>query len=58
VTAIGISGMPIYVDAAVLEREAVVMGGGNRSSKLLLAPGELLKLPEVSVVEGLARPVT
>jgi hypothetical protein len=30
------------------------MGGGNRSSKLVLDPRELLKLPGVEVVEGLA----
>jgi prolyl-tRNA editing enzyme YbaK/EbsC (Cys-tRNA(Pro) deacylase) len=34
----------------------VVMGGGNRSSKLLLNPNELTKQPRVVVVEGLARP--
>ncbi len=32
------------------------MGGGNRSSKLLLNPQELLKLPHVEVIEGLAKP--
>jgi len=34
----------------------VVMGGGNRSSKLLLNPNELTKLLNVVVVEGLAKP--
>ena len=55
VTAFGIEGLPIYVDAAVMEQSQVVMGGGNRSSKLLLAPGELLKLQTASVVDSLAR---
>jgi prolyl-tRNA editing enzyme YbaK/EbsC (Cys-tRNA(Pro) deacylase) len=32
------------------------MGGGNRSSKIVLAPAELLKLPGVEVVDGLATP--
>jgi hypothetical protein len=32
------------------------MGGGNRSSKLLLDPNELSKLPNVAVVQGLATP--
>lgn len=54
VTAFGIEGLPIYVDAAVMEQSQVVMGGGNRSSKLLLAPGELRKLDTASVVDGLA----
>jgi prolyl-tRNA editing enzyme YbaK/EbsC (Cys-tRNA(Pro) deacylase) len=56
VTAPGIAETPIYVDSAVMQQPAVVMGGGNRSSKLLLDPRELLKLPQVSVIEGLARP--
>lgn len=56
VTAFGITGMPVYVDSAVLGRDRVVMGGGNRASKLLLAPSELLKLPGAQVVEGLALP--
>lgn len=56
VTAPGIEGLPIYVDRAVMEADRVVMGGGNRSSKIVLAPAELLKLPGVEVVEGLALP--
>jgi len=56
VTAFGIDDLPIYVDSAVMEQVRVVMGGGNRSSKLLLNPNELTKLPNVVVVEGLAKP--
>jgi len=56
VTAFGICDLPIYVDTAVMEQAQVVMGGGNRSSKLLLNPNELTKLPNVAVVEGLAKP--
>ena len=56
VTAFGIADLPIYVDSAVMEQARVVMGGGNRSSKLLLNPHELTKLPNVVVVEGLAKP--
>lgn len=56
VTAFGIEGLPVYVDAAVMEQRQVVMGGGNRSSKVLIAPTELLKLPEVEVVSHLALP--
>jgi len=54
VTAPGIVGLPLWVDAAVMGRERVVMGGGNRSSKLVLDPRELLRLPDVEVVDGLA----
>lgn len=44
-------GMPLYVDSAVMEKERVIIGGGNRSSKVRLAPSELLKLPGAVVVE-------
>ena len=57
VTAPGIDGLPLWIDAAVLDRTRVVMGGGNRSSKLVLAPAELLKLPGAEVVDGLANPL-
>jgi len=56
VTAIGISTLSVYVDKAVMEQVQVIMGGGNRSSKLLLDPRELLRVPGVRVVEGLALP--
>ena len=54
VTAFGVEHLPLWIDAAVLGRDRVVMGGGNRSSKLVLDPRELLKLPGVEVVDGLA----
>jgi prolyl-tRNA editing enzyme YbaK/EbsC (Cys-tRNA(Pro) deacylase) len=55
VTVVGLPvGMPLWVDAAVMERERIILGGGNRSSKLVVAPTELLKVPGVEVVEGLA----
>ncbi|MEP7035249.1 MAG: YbaK/EbsC family protein [Dermatophilaceae bacterium] len=56
VTAFGIGDLPIYVDSAVMGQVQVVMGGGNRSSKLLLNPDELTKLSNAVVVEGLAKP--
>ena len=56
VTPFGLGDLPIYVDSAVMRQTRVVMGGGNRSSKLLLNPNELRKLPNVVVVEGLAKP--
>jgi len=56
VTPFGIDGLPVYVDSAVLDMPQVVMGGGNRSSKLQLDPHELTRLPDVQVVSGLALP--
>lgn len=49
--------IPIYIDSRVMEQERVVMGGGNRTSKLTLDPQELLKLPHAQVVADLAKPV-
>lgn len=46
--------LPIWVDAAVMARPRIVLGGGSRSWKVLAAPEILLRLPNVEVVEGLA----
>lgn len=57
VTPIGVTGYPIYIDEAVMQQPEVVMGGGNRTSKIVLDPRELLKLPAVEVVANLANPI-
>lgn len=49
--------MPILVDADVMRRATIVVGGGNRSSKLMLDPASLSRLPTVSVIENLAHPI-
>lgn len=54
VTAVGVRDMPIFIDEAVMAQEKVVMGGGNRDSKLVVRPAELLKLPKAQVITGLA----
>jgi len=46
--------LPIWVDARVMTRERIVLGGGSRSWKVLAPPSILLALPNVTVVEGLA----
>jgi len=57
VTAFGLpEGLPIWVDAAVVARERIVLGGGSRSWKVIAPPSILLTLPNVEVVEGLAAP--
>jgi prolyl-tRNA editing enzyme YbaK/EbsC (Cys-tRNA(Pro) deacylase) len=55
VTAFGIPALPVYVDAAVMKQKRVVMGGGNRSSKVILEPGELTKLPGLQIIPELAK---
>src|SRR4051794_37277137 len=42
--------MPVWVDARVMERERIVLGGGSRSCKVLAAPAILEALPNVEVV--------
>ncbi len=57
VTAVGLpEDVPLWVDAAVLGRERIVLGGGSRARKLLAPPALLLAVPGVEVVEGLAAP--
>jgi prolyl-tRNA editing enzyme YbaK/EbsC (Cys-tRNA(Pro) deacylase) len=46
--------LPIWVDARVMERERIVLGGGSRSWKVLAEPAILLALPGAEVVDGLA----
>lgn len=46
--------LPIWVDARVMARERIVVGGGSRYWKVLLAPARLLEIPGVEVVEQLA----
>ncbi|QQS69887.1 hypothetical protein IPP75_01990 [Candidatus Saccharibacteria bacterium] len=49
--------IPVYIDSLVLEQEKVVMGGGNRTSKIVLDPKELQKLPQANVINNLAKDV-
>jgi prolyl-tRNA editing enzyme YbaK/EbsC (Cys-tRNA(Pro) deacylase) len=53
VTPFGLPEIPIYIDALVMEQEEVIMGGGNRSTKVFLNPHELEKLPGAEVIDGL-----
>ena len=46
--------LPIWVDARVMTRERIVLGGGSRSWKVISTPDILRALPGVVVVEGLA----
>jgi len=49
-------GLPIWVDAAVMARPRIVLGGGSRSWKVIAPSSILLTLPDMKVVEGLANP--
>ena len=46
--------LPIWVDARVMDRDRIVLGGGSRSCKVIAPPEILTRLPSAEVVEGLA----
>ena len=46
--------LPIWVDAAVMTRARIVLGGGSRRWKVIAPPAILLADPRVEVVDGLA----
>ena len=48
--------LPIWIDAVVIDCEYVVLGGGNRSSKIKADPRILLLQPGAEVVAELAYP--
>lgn len=49
--------LPIWVDAAVMGRDRIIVGGGSRSCKVVGPPAMLLELAGVDVVDDLARPI-
>jgi prolyl-tRNA editing enzyme YbaK/EbsC (Cys-tRNA(Pro) deacylase) len=56
VTVFGLpDGIPIWVDARVMDRERIVLGGGSRSWKVIGPPAILERLPNVEVVPDLAK---
>jgi prolyl-tRNA editing enzyme YbaK/EbsC (Cys-tRNA(Pro) deacylase) len=48
--------LPVWIDAAVMDRERIVLGGGSRSWKVIAPPSILRTLPSAEVVTGLAAP--
>lgn len=56
VTAFGLpEDLPLMIDAAVMQRETIILGSGERASKLFMAPAALMQLPGAEVIEGLAK---
>ena len=55
VTAIGLPDqVPLWIDSRVVERPRIVLGGGDRSNKILAPPDLLLALPNAEVIADLA----
>ena len=48
--------LPIWIDAAVMARQRIILGGGSRSIKVLTPPSTLALLNNATVVDDLARP--
>lgn len=48
--------LPIYVDEQVMVLEEVIVGGGDRSTKLMISPSVFRRMPSVAIVTDLAKP--
>lgn len=48
---------PVWVDPRVIARERIILGGGNRSCKVIVGPEYFEAVPGVTVVEGLANEI-
>ncbi len=48
----------VFVDSQVLDPQEIVVGGGDRSSKIRLDPAVFRAAPHISVIEGLASSIT
>jgi len=46
--------VPVWIDSRVMECKQIILGGGNRSSKIVLTPAMLLKISNAEVVVNLA----
>ena len=49
--------LQLWVDARVVGREKIVIGGGNLNSKIIVAPAILKQLSNVEIIEDLAVPI-
>jgi prolyl-tRNA editing enzyme YbaK/EbsC (Cys-tRNA(Pro) deacylase) len=46
---------PVWVDGDVMNCPFIILGGGNRSSKLKVSPGIFSLVPGVEIIAGLAK---
>ena len=49
------AGLPVWIDARVMECDQVIVGGGSRDCKILCPPASLLAVEGAEVVENLAK---
>lgn len=50
--------LPVFVDSAVSQLDRVIVGGGDRATKIIVGPDVLSRVPNVSVIDGLAQPIS
>jgi prolyl-tRNA editing enzyme YbaK/EbsC (Cys-tRNA(Pro) deacylase) len=50
------SGLPLWIDARIMEASELIVGGGSRDRKLLVPPASLAALPAAEIVVDLAKP--
>lgn len=49
--------LPLWVDAAVMECEKIILGGGGRDTKVIVDPAYFRATPNTEVVADLATPI-
>ena len=49
--------LDLWIDARVMQRERLIIGGGSRDRKLLVPPATLAAHPGAEVVDDLAKPI-
>ncbi len=47
--------LPLWVDSRVMQRKIIVLGGGNRTSKIKISPNIFNHTPNTEIVVGLAK---
>ena len=43
--------IPLYIDNRIMASDYVIVGGGNRSTKIKLAPSELRRIPQANAAD-------
>ena len=58
VTPIGLpQDLPLWVDAQVMQRPSIILGGGSRDCKIVISPTFFKQTPNTEIIENLANPI-
>lgn len=49
--------LPLWIDARVMSRDSIVLGGGSRDLKVVVSPKVFDLTPNTEIVEDLAKPI-